>query len=267
MSIGLQALKRVSILLLVSFSIYVLRSPRRSSRSLPEDSREVSEAATSEARSEKDGLESATFREPYKIAIGAFYAICVQRAFETSIQTLDESPLDVQFDAGSLSMHVTSQQVVLICQLLAMLIWMGLYYINNVRIYLLIPEGKPFRRKVTHVVLTIALAQFYFLGATIGNPTVNQLLLILGILVIDAVFPLVIGAVRSRRTRFIWVLRGSAQTAFVLWILLFVPAAHYVQVKWSVIMLLLVLVQLFVIAPLESYYMRRRNRLARGALN
>ncbi|MFJ8053724.1 hypothetical protein [Streptomyces luteogriseus] len=262
MSIGLQALKRVSILLLVSFSIYVLGNRRRSSPSLPEGSREASGTALAGARPQKEGLDSAAFREPYKIAIGAFYAICVQRAFETSIQTLDQSPLDVQFEAGSLSVHVTSQQIVLICQLLAMLIWMGLYYINNVRIYLLIPEGKPFRRKVTHIVLTIALAQFYFLGATIGSPSVNQLLLILGILVIDAVFPLAIGAVRSRRTRLIWVLRGSVQAAFVLWILLFVPAAHYVQVRWSVIMLLLMLVQLFVIAPLESHYMRRRNRLA-----
>ncbi|MCF1648451.1 hypothetical protein [Streptomyces indiaensis] len=262
MSIGLQALKRLSILLLVPFSLYVLRTPRRSTRLLLEEAREAPEGPIPEARAPKEGLDSAAFREPYKIAIGAFYAICVQRAFETSIQTLDRSPLDVTFHAGSPDINVTSQQIVLICQLLAMLIWMGLYYINNVRIYLLIPEAKPFRRKVTHVVLTVALAQFYFLGATIGSPSVNQLLLILGILVTDAVFPLVIGAVRSRRTRFIWVVRGSAQTAFVLWILLFVPASHYGQVRWSVIMLLLVLVQLMVIAPLESHYMRKRNRLA-----
>ncbi|MFD5913476.1 hypothetical protein ACFWHL_32650 [Streptomyces massasporeus] len=262
MSIGLQALKRLSILLIVSFSLYVLRNPRRSSRSLPEETREASEAPIPAGRAQKVGLDSATFREPYKIAIGAFYAICVQRAFETSIQTLDRSPLDVTFHAGNPDISVTPQQIVLICQLLAMLIWMGLYYINNVRIYLLIPEAKPFRRKVTHVVLTVALAQFYFLGATIGSPSVNQLLLILGILVTDAVFPLVIGAVRSRRTRVIWVVRGSAQTAFVLWILLFVPASHYGQVRWSVIMLLLVLVQLIVIAPLESHYMRKRSRLA-----
>ncbi|MFF7735808.1 hypothetical protein [Streptomyces sp. NPDC007984] len=262
MSIGLRALKRLSILLLVSFSIYILRNPGRPSRSLREESREASGVATAEARPQKSGLDSATFREPYKIAIGAFYAICVQRAFETSIQTLDRSPLDVRFDAGRLTVNVTPQQIVLICQLLAMLIWMGLYYINNVRIYLLIPERKPFRRKVTHVVLTIGLALFYFLGATIGSPSVNQLLLILGILVVDAVFPLAIGSVRSRRTRLIWVLRGGAQTAFVCCILLFVPAAQYVQVKWSVIMLFLMLVQLLVIAPLESHCMRRRSRLA-----
>ncbi|MEX1652235.1 hypothetical protein ABZ960_03510 [Streptomyces pseudovenezuelae] len=262
MSMRLPLIKRVAILILASFSLYVLRNSRRTSQALPRRINGTNDSATGAVRDKKDRLDPATFREPYKIAIGAFYAICVQRAFETSIQVLDRSPLDIHFDSGGARINLAPQQIVLVCQLIAALIWMGLYYINNVRIYFLIPDQEPFRRKLTHIVLTIALAQFYFLAATIGNPTVNQLLLIIGILLADAIFPLVIGGVRSRRTRFVWVLRGTAQSTFVICILIFVPASHYTRVRWSVVMLLFMLVQFFVIAPLESHYMRKKNQIA-----
>ncbi|GFH37214.1 hypothetical protein SCWH03_34500 [Streptomyces pacificus] len=157
-------------------------------------------------------------------------------------------------------MRVEPDQVILVCQLLAVLTWMGLYYVNNVRLYFLIPVGRSVRRALVHVTLTAALAQFYFLAATIGTPTVNQLLLISGILFADTMFPIAIGSVISLRQRVIWVVRGIVQTAFIFWILLFVAPAHYVRVEWSAGMLVLMLIQLFIFAPLESR--ARRNRFA-----
>ncbi|MFC9678424.1 hypothetical protein [Streptomyces sp. NPDC056948] len=248
MSIRRTGLKRAAVLVFLIISFYVLRTPG----SRPE-------VAEREAETEPDRSKREAFWEPYKIAIAAFYAICVQRAFETSVQKFTAEPPRIRFDSGDLEAHIESDQVVLVCQLLAVLTWMGLFYINNVRLYFLIPVGRSIRRALAHMTLTAALAQFYFLAATIGSPSVNQLLLISGILFTDAIFPIAIGPVLSSRLRTIWVIRGAVQTSFIFWILFFVPPVHYVRVEWSAIMLLLMLVQLFVLAPLES---RARRRIA-----
>jgi hypothetical protein len=189
--------------------------------------------------------------EPYKIAIGAFYAICMQRIFESTITEFNASPVPVSIHE-TFRLELGRKHVVLLCQLAAFIIWLGLYYINNVRIYLLVPDVKTLRRTLTHIILTIALAQFYFLGATVGEPGTVQVFLILTILLIDTLFPIVIGSVLSARIRQVWVGRGLAQSALIALILWRVPPADYGAIKWSAGMLGLMLVQLLILGPIES---------------
>jgi hypothetical protein len=199
--------------------------------------------------------------EPYKIAIAAFYALCVQRIFETTISSLNMSTPRISISSSGVTVDATSHQVVLLCQTLALLIWLGLYFINNVRLYLLVPESALARRTLVHVVLTVALSEFYFLAATTGRPSTNQILLILSIIVIDALYPLILGQVLSLRSRVFWVARGMLQTAGILCILVFVRHSDYGRVGWSAAWLGLMLTQLLVIVPAELHW-RRRSRLA-----
>jgi hypothetical protein len=109
--------------------------------------------------------------------------------------------------------------------------------------------------------LTVALGQFYFLAATVGHPSVNQVILIFTIVLIDAIFPLIIGPALDRLARILWVIRGLVQSCFVAVILLRVPPSNYSNLKWSVALLTLMLVQLLILAPLGSYLQRRRTSI------
>lgn len=212
---------------------------------------------------------SATHRiietEPYRIAIAAFYALCVQRIFETTISSLDGSSPRISISSSGLDVDATSHHVVLLCQTLALLIWLGLYFINNVRLYLLVPDSALGRRTLVHIVLTVALSEFYFLAATTGRPSTNQLLLILSIVAIDALYPLILGRVLSLRYRVFWVVRGVLQTAGILSILVFVSHSDYGRVEWSAAWVGLMLTQLLIIVPAELHRRWRRTRLASGA--
>jgi len=194
--------------------------------------------------------------ETYKIVIAAFYALCLQRVAETAITSFKASSPRIAVYRGDLVVEVSQQQGVLLCQLLAFIVWLGLYYINNVRHYFTIPASAPRRRLLAHLTLTACLVQFYFLGATIGQPGVAQLLLILSICAIDACYPLVLGPVLDRRSNREWLVRGVLQIAGIASILLFVSPDSYSDLVWSVVWLALMLLQLLVFAPLD----RRRAR-------
>ncbi len=190
--------------------------------------------------------------EPFKIAIGAFYAICVQRVFESVISNLNHTTPRLLVSVTKIDFLFEKGDYILVCQLLSFIIWLSLYYVHNVRLYFLVPAHQSFRRALTHIMLTVALGQFYFLGATTGDPSTNQLLIILSILVIDALFPLILGSILSLRARITWVIRGILQAGTVMLILLFVDPQSYTHIEWSAGMLTLMLIQLVIIAPIES---------------
>lgn len=200
--------------------------------------------------------------EPYKIAIGAFYALCVQRLFDTCIDHFNANPPDVDLQHWPVTIDFGESGNLLLIQTCAILIWIGLYHLNNVRLYFGISDVAHFRRHLTHITLTVALGLFYFLASTSGRPSSNQLLIILGIVAVDAIFPLIIGDVLELRFRKVWFVRGVLQSAFVLGVLILVPESQYTDRVWSVALLVLMLVQLLVLAPLDSLMQRRRRESA-----
>lgn len=193
-----------------------------------------------------------------KIAIGAFYAICFQRALETTIaQLYAETP---RLTPGSLSWEaISDRSLVTVVQLTAYVIWLSLYYIGNVRLYFQVPPSSPVQQILVHSTLTLSLSAFYLFAATIGRPSYNQLYLILLILMLDAVFPMTLYEVLRARERAQWVVRGIVQSSAIFLIILYVPESEYTDPVWSISMLTLMFLQLFVGVPYEYYLNKRRK--------
>jgi hypothetical protein len=202
--------------------------------------------------------------EPYKVAIGAFYALCVQKIFDTAIEHFNQFPPRFVLTTFPVEADLGSGGELVLLQGAAILIWIGLYHLNNVRIYFTIPEAANIRRGATHVTLTIALGLFYFLASTVGRPSSSQLVIILGIVVVDAIFPLVIGDVLSLRMRTIWIIRGVLQSAFVIVVLVSASDQNLRATGWSAALFCLMLLQLFVLGPLGGH-LQRRGELIRNS--
>jgi hypothetical protein len=183
----------------------------------------------------------------------------MQRILETAIQGLKASSPRISLHYSHRYFEMSHVDIVLLCQTLAMTVWLGLYYLNNVRLYLQTSSDLRFRRVLCHTILTTAFVQFYLLAATLGHPSTNQLLIILSIVFIDTFFPLSLGDTLEQRLRAVWMLRGVLQSLFVLAILVLVPPRDYPNLVWSLAWLLLMLVQLLVLAPLDNRRQRQRS--------
>jgi|GEM_PF-3761985 len=195
--------------------------------------------------------------EPYKIAIAAFYALCIQRVFETTITELRSTHPRISMNIGAAEFDLGPDGWLIACQTLAIVIWIGLFYINNVRYYFFLQERYHYRRTLAHIALTVALGEFYFLAATVGRPGTNQVFLILSIVLIDTFFPFIIAPVLLRRVRIFWFGRGVLQSSFVLLVLLVVPVGEYSHLGWSVALLSVMLAQLLILAPVGGFVLRR----------
>lgn len=186
--------------------------------------------------------------EPFKIALAAFYAICMQRGFETVIPLLRDHPLSL--DVHILSTHLDPAQWLIIIQTTAYSVWITLFFVSNSALYLRISRGR-YRRVAAHGVLTLAFSFFYFLGATLGTPSRSQLLLIAVIIVLDATLPVVFGTVLGRGPAMWWAFRATVQTTIGVLAYTKLTEEMMRDPMWSLAWLALMLIQLFVLAPLE----------------
>ncbi|MFJ5668481.1 hypothetical protein ACIQAR_22595 [Micromonospora chalcea] len=194
--------------------------------------------------------------EPFKIAIAATYSLCLQRCYETSISILHATPLRVTSFKGLSAFE--GVHLVLLFQAVGYITWLSLNFIHNMGLYLFVPAEPIRRRLLVHGHLTASLTLFYLFGATVGKPTHNQLLLILGLLFLDLLFPLFLKGVLPNRVRWLWFLRGWAQLAGVFWIGWRFKEDQLMNPLFSLLFMALMLIQAVVFTPGDIKRMKHR---------
>ncbi|SDT32405.1 hypothetical protein [Actinoplanes derwentensis] len=192
--------------------------------------------------------------EPYKIAIGAFYALCLQKAFDTVIVAFQAGPVDLSDPRSPAS--VTSAQWTTVLQLGAFVIWVSVYFLHNGRLYFRLRPQPARRRLLAHGIMTVGFALFYFFGATIGKPGRLQLALIAAIILTDMIFPLSLVGVARRRARVLWALRSAAELMFVAILFIRLRDDQLASVWWAAALFTLLLLQLLFIGPWEGRFQR-----------
>ncbi len=192
--------------------------------------------------------------EPYKIAIGAFYALCLQKAFDTAITFFQAHPIYLRDPRAALT--VTPEQGVTALQLGAYIIWVSIYFLHNGRLYFQLSPHPPRRRIMSHGIMTAGFALFYFFGATLGNPGRQQLVLIAAIMVTDMIFPANLAEITRLRARLLWAARGVTQLAFVAFLILHFDDEQLADIWWAVALFALLVLQLLIIGPWEGRFQR-----------
>ncbi|MFI5937059.1 hypothetical protein [Actinoplanes sp. NPDC051494] len=193
--------------------------------------------------------------EPYKIAIGAFYALCLQKAFDTVIAFFQKQPVDLSDPHAAIT--ISSGQMITILQLGAYIIWVSIYFLHNGRLYFQLrpyPAGPRIR---AHGTMTVGFAIFYFFGATLGHPGRLQIALIATIILVDMAFPLHLGGIARNRARVLWVLRGAAELAFVLALFRKLSDDQLTTIWWALVLFMLLVAQLFVVGPWEGRFQQK----------
>ncbi len=188
--------------------------------------------------------------EVYRVAVAAFYALCIQKGADTCIEFFRLHPMKLQ--NGQLLPVIDTGQAITLFQTTGFFIWVSLYFIYNVDLYYSIDDRVGSRRIRVHAILTISLLIFYFFGATLGHPDRGQLGYILAILALDALYPAVLGAALTKNARRAWIARGCLQTVLISFVYITQTSGALAQWGWSAAFAFLMVVQLVAVAPLEA---------------
>lgn len=187
--------------------------------------------------------------EPYRVAVSAFYALCVQRSTESLLEFFRADPLLLEPD--NILPVVSENQLVCILQFIAFIIWVSLYFVYNTSLHFSRRPSRRFRTIATHGLLTVSLIAFYLFGATIGHPGRTQLGYIILILALDACLPLLMGGVLQPKQRQWWAFRGVGQTIAIIAVYVLVPHEILKGLSFALVFLGLMVFQLIVLAPIE----------------
>lgn len=161
--------------------------------------------------------------QPALVALGAFYALCLERAFDSFLQHIDLDT-DLTSTVQGLSWSAWDNDfVVLLVGLVTYILWLSTFFLYGIRIYLRIPHDTsligPF------IGYAVSLSGFYFLAASIGPPRQIQIVFIL---IITSSRLLVPGLPVLRRdplaARVLWGAKTIVAIGLPLAALMFVPA-------------------------------------------
>jgi hypothetical protein len=178
--------------------------------------------------------------EPLKIGLGAFFALCVKQAFDTSLAYI-RSPQRPTLDIVSF-MHAPSRfdpQLAVIFVLLGYLIWFAMHFSYNLRLFFRLQPGP--NRVLAYINLAATLSLFYLLAASIAPPNQNQLFLILLLLFVDATLP--IGGLSfalTSKLRTWWLIKVAIEVGIATAVLKLIPEAQLSSSFWALIALLLI---------------------------
>ena len=205
--------------------------------------------------------------EPFKIAIAAMYSLCLQRCYETVIADLHSNPWKI--DSFRSWPTVNNIHLVLLYQTIGYITWLSVNFLHNMGLYLLIPPEPMYRRMLGHIQMTLSQSLFYIFGATIGHPSHVQLVLILGLLLLDLFFPLILTDVLPKRVRQIWFFRGWIQFAAIFWLGWQFSQHELKNPAFSLVFMCLMLAQLAIFTPNDIRRLRHlllRNNSSSSAL-
>jgi hypothetical protein len=175
------------------------------------------------------------------------YSLCLQRCYETVIADLHSDPWTV--DNFRSWPAIDNIHLILLYQAVGYITWLSVNFLHNMGLYLLIPPEPMSRRVFGHIQMTISQSLFYIFGATIGHPSHVQLTLILGLLLLDLVFPLALTDVLPRKIRWIWFVRGWVQFAAIFWLGWQFSQHSLKNPVFSLVFMCLMIAQLAILTP------------------
>jgi hypothetical protein len=194
--------------------------------------------------------------EPFKIALGTLYALCLAQSFATTVTYIRHS--HAAFDSHRIESVVTNHAVVAVADLAAYVIWISLFFLYNTRLYMLVPTNPGRTRVTAYAGLTLAFGAFFFFATSLGAASRTQCLAISLVIFSDIIFPLHLGVVTHAKARIWWLARDLCQFALAFSVFLLTSNAVMRNPIWIYLLLAALILQLF-IAPLEFRYQIRED--------
>ncbi|MGI5228099.1 hypothetical protein [Actinoallomurus sp. CA-142502] len=197
--------------------------------------------------------------EPFKIALGTLYALCLQRGFDSVYSYFQRHP--VPFDTLLTHNSPSSDSSLVVALLAGYVLWLSLFFLYNARLYMLLPERPARRRIMSYAGLTLSFGAFYFFGASLGPPSRVQVFAVCLIISADLMLPVYLGVVTQNSARVLWAFRDLGELAVAISVLTLTSDHTIKKPIWVYLLLAVLIIQLF-IAPREfRYQLRSRETL------